>query len=106
MVCKDCNRCNVKRSKCNGSESKKVTFMNRDMNACMNILTISHEWIKNQKRPERFCRTSNSDFSFEKGNGIDKLFLIEGKTSNLLYFYAKLGVLNVKRCKRKKRKNG
>jgi len=66
LVCKDCNRCNVKRSKCNGSESKKVTFMNRDMNACMNILTISHEWIKNQKRPERFCRTSNPDFSFEK----------------------------------------
>ena len=39
--------------------------MNRDMNACMNMLTISHEWIKNQKRPKRFCRlakTSNPDF--------------------------------------------
>lgn len=66
LVCKDCYKGNVKKRKCNGSESKKVTFMNRDMNACVNILTISHEWIKNQKRPERFCRTSDPDFSFEK----------------------------------------
>ena len=66
LVCKDCHKGNIKKRKCNGLESKKVTFMNRDMNACMNMLSISHEWIKNQKRPKRFCRTSNPDFSFEK----------------------------------------
>ena len=66
LVCKECHKGNIKINKCDGLESKKVTFMNRDMNACMNMLTISHEWIKNQKRPKRFCRlskTSNPDFS-------------------------------------------
>ena len=66
LVCKDCHKGNIKKHKCNGSKSKKVTFMNRDMNACVNILTISHEWIHNQKRPERCCRTSNADVSLEK----------------------------------------
>ena len=61
LVCKGCTKSFVKKNKHDGSESKNIMFMNRDMNACVNMLTISHEWIKNQKRPERFCRTSNSD---------------------------------------------
>uniref|UniRef100_A0A6C0C368 Uncharacterized protein n=1 Tax=viral metagenome TaxID=1070528 RepID=A0A6C0C368_9ZZZZ len=40
--------------------------MNRDMNACMNMLHISKSWIQLKMRPEQFCRTSNPDFSFEE----------------------------------------
>jgi len=58
LVCRGC--------KSSGSESKNTTFMNRDMNACMNMLHISKSWIQSKMRPEQFCRTSNPDFSFEK----------------------------------------
>ena len=60
LVCRNC--------KSSGSESKNTTFMNRDMNACMNMLHISKSWIQSKMRPEQFCRTSNSnpDFSFEE----------------------------------------
>jgi len=58
LVCRGC--------KSSGSESKNTTFMNRDMNACMNILHISKSWIQSKMRPKQFCRTSNSDFSFEE----------------------------------------
>ena len=60
LVCRGC--------KSSGSESKNTTFMNRDMNACMNILHISNNWIQSKIRSERFCRTSDLDFSLEKVN--------------------------------------
>ena len=40
--------------------------MNRDMNACMNMLHISNSWIQTKIRPENFCRTSDPDFSLEE----------------------------------------
>ena len=49
LVCRNC--------KSSGSESKNTTFMNRDMNACMNMLHISNSWINSKIRPENFCRT-------------------------------------------------
>jgi hypothetical protein len=55
-----CNGC-----KSSGSESEKSIFMNRDMNACMNLLRISNSWINERKRPEVFCRTPNPDLSSE-----------------------------------------
>ena len=55
LVCQGCN-------KSNGSESKNVTFMNRDMNACMNMIYLSNEWINKKVRPEMFNRTSNLEF--------------------------------------------
>ena len=60
LVCRGC--------KSSGSESKNTTFMNRDMNACMNMLHISNSWIQSKIRPEKFCRTSDPDFSFEEVN--------------------------------------
>ena len=61
LVCNDC--------KSNGSESKKITFMNRDMNACMNILHLSHKWINKKVRPKKFSRTSNHDLNFKEKHG-------------------------------------
>ena len=58
LVCRGC--------KSSGSESKNTTFMNRDMNACMNMLHISNSWIHSKIRPENFCRTSDPDFSLEE----------------------------------------
>lgn len=58
LVCRGC--------KSSGLKSKNTTFMNRDMNACMNMLHISKSWIQSKMRPEQFCRTSNPDFSFEE----------------------------------------
>ena len=55
LVCRGC--------KSSGSESKNTAFMNRDMNACMNILHISNNWIHSKIRPNAFCRTSDPDFS-------------------------------------------
>ena len=47
--------------KSDGSESKKITFMNRDMNACLNILHISHDWIQSKTRPIKYSRSFNSN---------------------------------------------
>ena len=60
LVCRGC--------KSSGLESKNTTFMNRDMNACMNILNISKNWINSKIRPNNFCRTSDPDFSLEEVN--------------------------------------
>ena len=38
------------------------TFINRDINACINIISISDSWINLKKRPLSFCRNSNLDF--------------------------------------------
>ena len=56
LVCRDCKR--------SGSESKNTTFMNRDMNARMNMLHISKSWIQLKNATRIFCRTSNPDFFF------------------------------------------
>ncbi len=37
LVCRSC--------KSSGLESKNITFMNRDMNVCMNMFHISNSWI-------------------------------------------------------------
>ena len=58
-----CSKCNIS-DKSDGSESKNVTFINRDMNACLNILKIAEEWINTKTRPESFCR--NTNLAFEK----------------------------------------
>lgn len=55
LVCSHC--------KCNGLESKNITFINRDINACMNILNISKCWLETKIRPKRYCR----DFDLDKG---------------------------------------
>ena len=56
-----CNGC--KSSGYRNEESENSIFMNRDMNACMNLLRISNSWINEQRRPEKFCRTLNPDLS-------------------------------------------
>jgi len=48
LTCIDC--------KSDSSESKKVTFINRDINACINILNILESWIEHKTRPEQFSR--------------------------------------------------
>ncbi len=45
LICKNC-----------GLENKKTVFMNRDMNACINILNLSKEYINFKTRNENFCR--------------------------------------------------
>ena len=54
LVCNGCQ--NQRFCKNNGSESKKVVFMNRDINACTNIRNIATKWISSQIRPEPFCQ--------------------------------------------------
>ena len=55
LICKDCI--------CDGSESKNITFINRDINACMNILNISKSWLKSKIRPQAFRRKSDYDLA-------------------------------------------
>ena len=49
LVCRGC--------KGSVSEIENSTFMNRGMNACMNMLHISKSWIQSQTRPVQFRRT-------------------------------------------------
>ena len=37
-------------------ETDQCTYVNRDVNACKNILYIAKYWLMNQKRPEEFKR--------------------------------------------------
>jgi hypothetical protein len=39
--------------------------MNRDMNASLNIVNLSKEWINSKKRNENFCRNINIDLNKE-----------------------------------------
>jgi hypothetical protein len=48
-------------SGCSSSENKKSTFWNRDINACVNMLKLSREWINNKTRNPLFCRNLNSN---------------------------------------------
>jgi len=43
-------------SRCCGSENKKSTFWNRDVNACVNMLKLTHEWINTKSRNVLFSR--------------------------------------------------
>ena len=49
LVCRGC--------KSGGLESKNTTFMQRDMNACMNMIHIAKSWIDSKTLPVEFCRT-------------------------------------------------
>ena len=46
FICKGC--CDL--------ESKKTVFINRDINACVNILNLSKEWIFHKTMNISFCR--------------------------------------------------
>ncbi len=46
---------------CSSSENKKSTFWNRDINACINMLKLSKEWIYKKTRNPLFCRNLNSN---------------------------------------------
>ena len=46
---------------CSGSESKKSMFINRDINACVNIMNICKDWIKDRIRRKEFRRNTNDD---------------------------------------------
>lgn len=43
-------------SGCSSLENKKSTFWNRDINACVNMLKLTKEWINNKRRNPLFCR--------------------------------------------------
>jgi hypothetical protein len=51
-----CINCN----KSDSSESETFTFINRDINACVNILNISKSWINKKIRPEVFKRNQTN----------------------------------------------
>ena len=44
-------------SGCCGSENKKSTFWNRDVNACLNMLKLTQQWINTKARNVLFSRT-------------------------------------------------
>lgn len=46
-------------SECGSSENKRSTFWNRDINACINMLNLTNEWIKNKSRNKLFNRIKN-----------------------------------------------
>jgi hypothetical protein len=41
---------------CSSLENKKSTFWNRDINACVNMLNLTKEWINKRTRNPLFCR--------------------------------------------------
>jgi hypothetical protein len=49
LVCHNCNGSN-------GSESKNITFINRDINACKNMILLSKDWIDNKSKKKEYCR--------------------------------------------------
>ena len=55
LICRSCRS--------NGLENKNITFMNRDMNACINILNISKDWINKRSRNINFCRNNYIDLN-------------------------------------------
>ena len=54
LVCKNC-----------GLENKNSVFINRDMNACINMVNLSKEWINSKKRNENFCRNTDTNLNKE-----------------------------------------
>jgi hypothetical protein len=75
LVCSHC--------KSNGLESKNITFMNRDMNACMNILNLSKQWINTKTRPDEYSRNTDYDFHNEEKHNQSVVFTVDNAT-NLL----------------------
>jgi hypothetical protein len=68
----------------NGSKSKKITFMNRDINACKNMLNLSKEWINHKTRDIRYSNTYGDHCKNGK-TLVDKLILDTSiKVSSLL----------------------
>ena len=68
----------------NGSKSEKITFMNRDINACKNMLNLSKEWINHKTRDKRYSNTYGDHCKNGK-TLVDKLILDVVKiTSSLL----------------------
>jgi len=55
LICKNC-----------GLENKNSVFINRDMNACINMVNLSKEWINSKKRNENFCRNTNTNTNLNK----------------------------------------
>ena len=53
LICSNC--------KSDGCESKNITFINRDINGCKNMLDLSIEWINHKTRNKKFCRTTDND---------------------------------------------
>lgn len=67
LLCKCCNPCKFElRIKAtsvitnNGSENKNIVFINRDVNACLNILDLSNEYIFKKSRNSDFCRENKN----------------------------------------------
>lgn len=67
LVCKCCKPCKfelrVKATsiiKSDGSENKNIVFINRDVNACLNILDLSVEYIFKKSRNTNFCRENKN----------------------------------------------
>jgi hypothetical protein len=58
LICSNC--------KSNGCESKNVAFINRDINACQNILNLSVEWIEYKTRNNAFTRKTLDDDTLNK----------------------------------------
>ena len=54
LVCKNC-----------GLENKNSVFINRDMNACINMVNLSKEWINSKKRNKNFCRNTDTNLNKE-----------------------------------------
>jgi len=55
LICRSCRS--------NGLQNKNITFMNRDMNACINILNISKDWINKRSRNINFCKNNYIDLN-------------------------------------------
>jgi hypothetical protein len=61
LICCNC--------KSDGCESKNITFINRDINACQNMLTLTHHYLLNNERKKEFCRKLDYDLNKEKDLG-------------------------------------
>ena len=59
-----CSKC-----KSDGCESKNITFINRDINACQNMLTLTHHYLNNNERKKEFSRRIDYDLNNEKNLG-------------------------------------
>jgi len=59
LVCKNCGSFIC-------SENKNGVFINRDMNACINMVNLSKEWINSKKRNKNFCRNTDTNLNKEE----------------------------------------
>ena len=87
LVCSHC--------KSNGLESKNITFMNRDMNACMNMLNLSKQWINTKTRPEKYSRNSDYDSYLGEKHNPSVVFTTDNAINLKCIKTRYIGVLNV-----------